>query len=331
MRKKIALFLMISATSCFAQSDEDMSFFVENYFPSLPRSVLSGHKENVRKGVDERWQKVLDLKKDFAPFSHKSDQELINEMKAIHQFRLNLWYESGSLNPRISTLDYMVSQAHLIHGLFRHTNLMAFDYNKVDESYNASTVLIGDRHFVAMMEPRDELARLFWQFFINQRIFMLVRVKREDEKDFSYPYWKDHMFVEDGLTKLDIDYRHYHSYKTMPYAIHYAFTNEWTDNHGIALDELSRLVDDVRERDQLYNHEHMPIAVHCAAGVGRTGTFIAAVAIADHIDRYGLDNLSIEEIVLKLSIQRRSAVATPAQYIALYRFAQHYMDRKNKS
>lgn len=62
------------------------------------------------------------------------------------------------------------------------------------------------------------------------------------------------------------------------------------------------------------------IAVHCSAGVGRTGTFIALAMIKICIDKD--EEMSIFEIVRKIREQRWGLVYTESQYEYLYEYAE---------
>lgn len=56
--------------------------------------------------------------------------------------------------------------------------------------------------------------------------------------------------------------------------------------------------------------------VHCSAGVGRTGTFIAMAEIKMSIPK--MEAISVFEIVRKLREQRWAMVYTATQYEYLY-------------
>lgn len=76
------------------------------------------------------------------------------------------------------------------------------------------------------------------------------------------------------------------------------------------------------------------LAVHCSAGVGRTGTFIAAFLLLDEIDRQlksGVKKdklkLSIEETVYKLSLQRAYLVGETSHYVNLHHLVSLYLEQ----
>lgn len=69
-----------------------------------------------------------------------------------------------------------------------------------------------------------------------------------------------------------------------------------------------------------------PICVHCAAGIGRTGTFITAKMIIDEIDRNGLtDEISIQQTLLMNRSQRPGLVQNATQYKFIYEVVMQYV------
>ena len=97
----------------------------------------------------------------------------------------------------------------------------------------------------------------------------------------------------------------------------------WRDNQGVDAEQLLKLVLQVRRE---LTDSHGLLLVHCSAGVGRTGTFLASLAIVDAIDRGEL--FSIEEIIYRLSLQRVYSVGKSSQYITLHRLAEAYLRKK---
>ncbi|XP_061763530.1 receptor-type tyrosine-protein phosphatase epsilon-like isoform X2 [Nerophis ophidion] len=76
-----------------------------------------------------------------------------------------------------------------------------------------------------------------------------------------------------------------------------------------------------RQQQQSGNH---PIVVHCSAGAGRTGTFIALSNILERVKAEGL--LDVFQTVKSLRMQRPHMVQTVEQYDFCYRVVQDYVD-----
>lgn len=62
-----------------------------------------------------------------------------------------------------------------------------------------------------------------------------------------------------------------------------------------------------------------PPVVHCSAGLGRTGVYIAVTVLAAHIREKGREaDIDIAKLVSALRDQREGMVQTPDQYRLLY-------------
>ena len=80
---------------------------------------------------------------------------------------------------------------------------------------------------------------------------------------------------------------------------------------------LARFVRAFRER---VSPEQRPIVVHCSAGVGRSGTFIALDRILQGIRKY--DVVDIFGIVFEMRKERVWMVQTEQQYICIHQVLQ---------
>lgn len=304
-----------------------------NYiFPALPLEIRQKHKKEVQAGVEKRWKKVVRKKSTFAPYTKKSKEEILEEAQHLHLFRQNLWYKNPHESPHICQMDYMVAQDLLEKGYYRLIKNIAFEYNCTDSTYNASTILLEGYHFIAMQEPNEMILNLFFKFLINQQVSLLVRVKPDNEflEANSVRYWEGRLLKKPEGFFLNIMHTEIEKHPQPTY-IPYCYTDEWIDNKDVDLKELYRLVQEAR-KIYAVSDKQRPIACHCASGVGRTGTFIAAFILAELIDKFGGKKIpSIEKIVLKLSIQRPNMVGTAEQYLLLYRFVDYYLDVTQKN
>ncbi|KRY80910.1 Tyrosine-protein phosphatase non-receptor type 11 [Trichinella pseudospiralis] len=107
---------------------------------------------------------------------------------------------------------------------------------------------------------------------------------------------------------------------------HYQFL-AWPD-HGVPPNP-GTVVNFLEEINQLESGmtEKRPLIVHCSAGIGRTGTFIAIDLILCLIRKYGLQcTIDIRRTVQMLRSQRSGMVQTEAQYKFVYMSVHYYID-----
>jgi protein tyrosine phosphatase len=273
---------------------------------SLQASLL---EPSVKFQVENRWQ-AFQADREFKEFkTGKSDAELKDEFENIHKIRLSVWATSG----------YEFAQNLIAEDLIRAPGCVAFDFNNTVPYYNASTICLGDHCYIACEGPRSKDIPKFFNLLTSQHVTHLVRLTSSYEawSKKCHPYWDGFIKESNGNAYLNIPTdRGVHSVQ----AFH---MDLWRDHHGVDPEELLALVLQIREG---LNKDDGLLVVHCSAGVGRTGTFLASLAIVDAIDR-GLP-FSIEEIVYRLSLQRVHSVAKFGQYITLHRLAEAYLNQK---
>ena len=69
--------------------------------------------------------------------------------------------------------------------------------------------------------------------------------------------------------------------------------------------------------------EKSPMVVHCSAGIGRSGTFLAIDIALNLVNRF--NQLNIKEMTRLLRTQRAFAVQTPVQYVCVYQAILEYL------
>jgi len=104
----------------------------------------------------------------------------------------------------------------------------------------------------------------------------------------------------------------------------FAYT-AWPD-HGVPADvtELLLLRTAVREH---YTNTSVPMVVHCSAGVGRTGTFIAIDQAIEQLEKARVAVVDPHAIVKALRTARMHMVQTVGQYECIFSAVQVAIDR----
>lgn len=297
-------------------------------FGNLPKGFRQNLLE-VNEKIEKRWDAVKHAIGTFTPYGEKSDKEIIEEYERLDHFRKYIWHVDPEKSQIVNNPDYKMA-THLlgIATFVKSQHLLAFDYNCVTNYYNASTILINGQHFIALEEPMIGTVHAFFSLLISQNVSVLVRLKPEGEyrSRGSINYWEDCIaqgFFYPLIRLSQID-------ESPTYEIPYCYTNEWIDNKQIDLNTLYDLVQTVRKAyaDQ---GELGPIACHCSGGIGRTGAFIAAYTLANLLDEIDPNEISIQEIILKLSVQRPHMLANAEQYLTLYQFVKYYLKQSQIS
>ncbi|MBS3904138.1 MAG: hypothetical protein KGZ39_02295 [Simkania sp.] len=289
MLRKYAIFLILSVFSLYAGQSEPYA--------------------SVKTQIENRWQGFQSNRefKEFKP--GKSDAELKAEFEVIHTTRLSIW----------TTTPYAFARHLIAEDLIRAPGCIAFDFNNTVPYYNASTICLGDQYYIACEGPRSKDVSKFFDLLTTQHVTHLVRLTSSYEAwtKKCHPYWDGFTTESDGNVYLNVPT------DTGVCSVQAFHMDHWRDHHGVDPEELLALV--LQIRDGLKKDNGL-LVVHCSAGVGRTGTFLASLAIVEAIDK-GLP-FSIEEIVYRLSLQRVHSVAKFSQYITLHRLAESYLKKK---
>lgn len=196
-------------------------------------------------------------------------------------------------------------------------------YNLASPDYNASIVILQGIHFLAMEAPCEKNVNVFFQVLDDYKVTDLVRLTQVYEKgrENCFPYWEGRMDIHSVSGRPTL--------KIASHEMNYFPTDCWENHQGIEPKKLLALVKAVRSTSAT---DQKIIGVHCRAGAGRTGTFIAAYVLIREIDMQianGVDvdqlEVNIDKVIWKLSLQRPFAVTHFPQYLALYQLVDHYI------
>jgi len=271
---------------------------------------FSSDPRTVQEEIEHRWN-AFQERLQFAPFkAGRNSEGLLEEFCEIEKTRKSIWE-----TPCFERAEHL-----LVGDFVRAPGCSAFDYNNVALNFNASWILLGGERYIACEGPRSKDIPNFFRMLQREKVTHLVRLtdSYEGETKKCHPYWDGLLAsAADGSQLLEIPT------EQGTYPVHAYNLDHWRDNQGIDPKELLEFVLEVRES---WRKKPGLMAVHCSAGVGRTGTFLASLAILDAIDRG--EPFSIEEIVYRLSLQRVYSVGRGAQYVTLHRLAEIYAESK---
>lgn len=243
---------------------------------------------------------------------------------------------------RIPPKSAVHSMKDINRRLNRYNNILAWDDTRVTvtktkmnnetDYINANFVdgFGGDPIYIAAQAPVPDGFNAFWQMIWEQDCRYVIMVTNEVEggKLKAHRYWPDKNMPKLEINQYIVSFSFQEVYPSFVRRVfqltdqrnnqsrditQYAFT-AWPD-HGVP-STTQELLDFRQEVRKEWNPKKGKLIVHCSAGVGRTGTFIA-------LDRY-LEALSngkeepIYELVCGMRGCRNFLVQSQIQYIYLH-------------
>ncbi|XP_053283864.1 receptor-type tyrosine-protein phosphatase beta isoform X3 [Pleuronectes platessa] len=222
----------------------------------------------------------------------------------------------------------------------RYNNVLPYDFSRVklsiihgspfDDYINANYMpgYNSRKEFIAAQGPLPITISDFWRMIWEKNVLTLVMLTRCNEQGRvkCEQYWGfdtkncDNITVTttsdiplDDWTIRDFDIKNVKTAETR--SVRQFHFTAWPD-HGVP--ETTELLIDfrhlVREHMDQYSR-HSPTVVHCSAGVGRTGTFIAIDRLIFQIERD--DSVDVYGIVHDQRMHRTLMVQTEDQYVFL--------------
>lgn len=345
MKFKFFLFFIIASFAPLFSNSSLVTLQKENKawtnMYSLSQQDIDQHFAQVQAHVLDRWESLAQ-NVDFPYYSYnKSEDEIVQEFYDFNDLRLAFWLKDPQAFPCQSNPEFKVAQVILGNKQYRQPNCISFEHALTEGSYNSSSIPVGKRRFFALEGPLQEHVPAFFKLLNNWSVSHLVCLTDETDQKGTpkcFPYWKDRIVEKEGQTLLSVwvDGQYEHTKEQWgSIEIPYERWQDWEDHHGIDPQQLVEAANRVRKNKDSRDI----IAVHCSAGVGRTGTFISSICILDEIDRQLANGASTNEIQLQISklflylnFHRPWIVAKPAQYLTLYRVVDWYLDQyKNEA
>ncbi|XP_053196600.1 tyrosine-protein phosphatase non-receptor type 11 [Scomber japonicus] len=201
----------------------------------------------------------------------------------------------------------------------------------------------GKKSYIATQGCLQNTISDFWRmvFQENSRVIVMTTKEVERGKSKCVKYWPDMSALKEygAMRVRNVRETSAHDYilrelklskvgqgNTERTVWQYHF-RAWPD-HGVPTDPGGVL--DFLEEVNLKQESILdagPIAVHCSAGIGRTGTFIVIDILIDVIREKGVDcDIDVPKTIQMVRSQRSGMVQTEAQYRFIYMAVQHYIE-----
>ncbi|XP_077121613.1 phosphatidylinositol phosphatase PTPRQ [Ranitomeya variabilis] len=300
---------------------------------------------------DERLTRLLSYRKSLKPVSKKTFLQHIEELCANNNLKFQ---EEFSELPKFLE-DLAVSDADLPwnRSKNRFTNIKPYNNNRVkliadagvpgSDYINASYVsgYICPNEFIATQGPLAGTVGDFWRMVWETRAKTIVMLTQCFEKGRirCHQYWPEDnkpvtVFGDIVITKVVEDVQIDWTIRDLKVERHgdYMMVRQcnftsWPE-HGVpenttALIHFTKMVRASRP------HENTPTVVHCSAGVGRSGVFVAMDHLIQHINHH--DFVDIYGLVAELRSERMCMVQNLAQYIFLYQCVVDLLATKGSS
>nr|XP_022308196.1 receptor-type tyrosine-protein phosphatase C-like [Crassostrea virginica] len=186
-----------------------------------------------------------------------------------------------------------------------------------------------EKAYIAAQGPKPNTVEDHWGMVWQENIHVIVMLTNimDGMKPKCEKYWPDHdQEMVSGRLRISLKQeKRYASYVMRRLSLSHAELNisrdvthfqytQWPD-HGVS-DTLSLVVFHMHVMRFQDRFNNFPLLVHCSAGLGRTGTFIAL----DALHRHGLETgvVNVEHFVRLMRRDRMNMVQNLDQYIELY-------------
>ncbi|KAJ8245341.1 hypothetical protein GJAV_G00269740 [Gymnothorax javanicus] len=234
----------------------------------------------------------------------------------------------------------------------RYTNILPYDFSRVklismhnDEGsdYINANYIPGyksPREYIATQGPLPDTRNDFWRMVLQEKCHVVVMLTQCNERrrvkcDHYWPFTDEPVaygeIVVEMLSEKEApewtmrNFRLSYADETQD-VLHMNYTS-WPD-HGVpTVNAIESILQFVQIARQHANRTKGPIVVHCSAGVGRTGTFIALDRLMQHIREH--EFADILGLVSQMRSHRLCMVQTEEQYVFIHQCVQ-LMWRKKK-
>ncbi|CAF4575523.1 unnamed protein product [Rotaria socialis] len=296
-----------------------------NIYPNVKSIHSTDSKKNVLKS---RPIKIKDLSSEYEKLIKNNYYNVSNEFD-----KLQISLEEV---PQFARCNQLFKNRYKNIRPYEHSRVKLIPGDECDPGYinaNFITGLHNPREYIACQGPLKSTINDHWNMIWEQNVTIIVMLTELIECGMSKceRYWPvdlHHIEIFGNIsarviacvsvTAYDLRYIRFKRNDEIRSAKHYIF-KMW-DDHTIPTnsDVLIKFIRLIRSEYQ--PEYHGPLLVHCSAGVGRSGTFIALDRLLQEFDEQPLDGyLDIFGTISSLRQCRDKMVQNEHQYLFIYR------------
>ncbi|XP_075603750.1 phosphatidylinositol phosphatase PTPRQ isoform X3 [Balearica regulorum gibbericeps] len=300
---------------------------------------------------DERFTRLLSYRKSIKPISKKSFLQHVEELCTNNNLKFQ--EEFSELPKFLEDLASTDADLPWNRSKNRFANIKPYNNNRVklmpdagipgSDYINASYVsgYLCPNEFIATQGPLPGTVGDFWRMVWETRAKTLVMLTQCFEKGRirCHQYWPEDnkpvtVFGDIVITKLMEDIQIDWTIRDLKIERHgdcmmvrqCNFTS-WPE-HGVP-ETTAPIIHFVKLIRASRAHDNTPMVVHCSAGVGRTGVYIALDHLTQHVNDH--DFVDIYGLVAELRSERMCMVQNLAQYIFLHQCVLDLLTSKGSS
>ncbi|XP_048256561.1 receptor-type tyrosine-protein phosphatase epsilon-like [Haliotis rufescens] len=267
------------------------------------------------------------------------------EVDKLHDKIRELLEEAGGVHGEFNRLSVGANRPQLRsrrkgnRAKNRYKNIYPYDFNQVQltklhsdplSTYINANYINGyfkPQAYIATQGPKRTTVGDFWRMVFEKEITRVVMLTNHVEKDVVKcdSYWLDGYKLDVGRFLISVTKKLQRSHWTFRkinatsketgeslVVNHFHFT-VWSDDS--TADELAQAEFVFRVR-RTPNPNNSPLLVHCSAGIGRTGTYIAVDYLLDQV--FTDHKVDVFGVVNTMRQQRNSMVQNVSQYLSVY-------------
>jgi len=260
----------------------------------------------------------------------KTNKEICNEFDMLNILQSDVHKKTQNFQQR--TFYYPTATKYNTYKKNMYPNILPNENTlvRLSQGYiNANWVL--NKNYIATQTPmltsEANTVGDFWRMVLEKNVYVIVNLskpgeKRQNGQPKSYQYWSTKPLRFNNLTvkmvkevkredniMIRIIKLTNQNIERIVTLLHYI---EWLDFSTPNIKDMNSLIKLVDH----YRIDHTPITIHCSAGVGRTGTFIAI----HYLNKNKNQKQNIMKLVNIIRNGRNFSVQTLKQYKFIYEF-----------